>query len=363
MGCPSPSATPIELWATSSGTPTPRPLSWRGWRTRPWTTLLSGTTLAPSTAARGVGRWISSLRDSPARRSRVPASAGGPTTPAGSGPSSAAWFATLRHDSCSSKTCLDCWSQPQASLLGSDTFYGTWPPSGSMRSGSVYQRPTAPPRISASGSSSWPTATAADSQGHGYQMDRGTRVLTLSGLARLWPTPAAQEDQRSPEAHLAMKAGMAGGPRSAVTSLTVMTKLWHTPSAAEGYSGPGEHTTRGGSSNLRTEVAHWPTPSAHDDRASGPSQLERNSLTLVEAAQAFPSGHQDPTTTTDGVASSPQTQVLNPRFVEMLMGWPDGWSACAPLATGSFRSWRRRHSSALLVVLGWSDAAAVASCE
>ena len=26
----------IVLWVTSSGTPTPRPSSWRGWKTRPW---------------------------------------------------------------------------------------------------------------------------------------------------------------------------------------------------------------------------------------------------------------------------------------------------------------------------------------
>ena len=36
------------LWVTSSGTPSPRPSSWRGWRTRPWIRRLSGTTLPAS---------------------------------------------------------------------------------------------------------------------------------------------------------------------------------------------------------------------------------------------------------------------------------------------------------------------------
>lgn len=36
--------------------------------------------------------------------------------------------------------------------------------------------------------------------------------------------------------------------------------------------------------------------------------------------------------------------VLNPQFVEALMGWPIGWTDCAPLATESFRSWQRVHS-------------------
>jgi hypothetical protein len=35
---------------------------------------------------------------------------------------------------------------------------------------------------------------------------------------------------------------------------------------------------------------------------------------------------------------------LNPRFVEMLMGLPVGWTGCDPLATGSFPLWRRLHS-------------------
>lgn len=40
----------------------------------------------------------------------------------------------------------------------------------------------------------------------------------------LWPTPTAQEDQKSPEAHMAMKARMKGGPRHTITSVTVMVK-------------------------------------------------------------------------------------------------------------------------------------------
>ena len=74
-GSPSPSPD-IVLWAMSSGKPSPQPLSWRGWKTRPWIRLLSGTTLEPSTAARGAARWTSSLRAIRASRSRSRASAG-----------------------------------------------------------------------------------------------------------------------------------------------------------------------------------------------------------------------------------------------------------------------------------------------
>lgn len=47
----------------------------------------------------------------------------------------------------------------------------------------------------------------------------------------MWPTPVAHDDGKTPEAHLAMKRRMKGGPRNTITSLTVMVK------AVEGVSG------------------------------------------------------------------------------------------------------------------------------
>lgn len=42
--------------------------------------------------------------------------------------------------------------------------------------------------------------------------------------------------------------------------------------------------------------------------------------------------HLDPMTAPDGSDGS-QPAVLNPPFVEMLMGWPRDWTDCTPLAT------------------------------
>jgi hypothetical protein len=55
---------------------------------------------------------------------------------------------------------------------------------------------------------------------------------TASGF---WPTPCAQEDNKSPEAHMAMKQRMKGGPRNTITSLNVAVKadaMVGTPTAA-----------------------------------------------------------------------------------------------------------------------------------
>lgn len=63
------------------------------------------------------------------------------------------------------------------------------------------------------------------------------------------------------------------------------------------------------------------TPTATDARANGPaSQLRRRSPPLN--AQAGGS--------------------LNPQWVEWLMGWPIGWSGCAPLAMAKFLQWLRQ---------------------
>lgn len=41
---------------------------------------------------------------------------------------------------------------------------------------------------------------------------------------RMWPTPCAQDDNKTPAAHMAMKARMKGGARRTITSLQVMAK-------------------------------------------------------------------------------------------------------------------------------------------
>ena len=50
-------------------------------------------------------------------------------------------------------------------------------------------------------------------------------------------------------------------------------------------------------------------------------------------------------------AHPPSGVVLNPRFVEALMGLPDGMTDSTPLAMPSFRSWLATHSQRLRVLL------------
>ena len=94
----------IAVCAMSSETVSPRPLSWRGWRTRPWLRLLFGTISDPSTAERGAAAFISSLPVIPASPSPSRAFERANTTPATSGPRSPGSSAKCSPNGVSSRT-------------------------------------------------------------------------------------------------------------------------------------------------------------------------------------------------------------------------------------------------------------------
>lgn len=171
------------FWVTSSGKPTLRPASWRGWRTRPWSRRLFGAAISEtSRGSRFVAEWIASQADSLVRTSALPAegmeskaseAACGSTcsTPL------AIWDAQCSH-----------WKTSQQSLFEDSTpFADRWPNAGLMRSGCVYRRPPLAFRTSETDGSVWPTATAMDSAGSENQ-GHGNPGTTLTTATRQWAT-------------------------------------------------------------------------------------------------------------------------------------------------------------------------------
>lgn len=72
----------------------------------------------------------------------------------------------------------------------------------------------------------------------------------------------------------------------------------------------------------------WPTPTAQDSKNdAGPAQLERKASALNVVAATFPEGAgPHPPGLPSGGGGSRSTPLLNPEFVERLMGLPETWT-------------------------------------
>jgi len=177
---------PQPLYCTVSGKATQPPTSWRGWKARTWWKLLSGMTLKPCGAARGVGRWIASLPDTHVNRSHWRDDVRELKTHGTFGRASSESSKTSGQGGASSRmspTILN-WDSTR-----SPETYKSWV--SQLRRASSARRKSAL-LISESGSLSWPTPKAdrSGSSQNGVNRTRpsaGTPSLETYG--RQWPTP------------------------------------------------------------------------------------------------------------------------------------------------------------------------------
>lgn len=379
---------PIELWVTSSGKPSPRPLLWPGWKTRPWIGLLSGTTLPHSTAAAGVDAWISSLRATRASPSPPPASGLGQKTPGTSGRTSGASSSRCGPSGCSSKTSPGTYRS--ASTSSTESYralvsrlrrdYRARQRQARAMSGSGCSFSPAPSDAHQH-SARWPTARASNATGADASDREGSATLQTEVMnwstpmarlgdnrrspqakrwgcekrhggwnlddqvAALWPTPAASltNDDEEPETFLARQEvpkvkGINGN--GAGMPLTVAAKLsdaWSTPRASDGAKGGPNQSFGAGGVPLASQTANWGTPTTMDARGRTYTRdsVEKGAerMALSGQAETFPSTHPARETASAGPPSSPPVRTslrLSPAFVEWLMGWPEGWTIPEP---------------------------------
>lgn len=107
----------------------------------------------------------------------------------------------------------------------------------------------------------WPTATVGDSRNsrnatasrssEDSQHHVGWTLSDHAHAMALWPTPVANDDNKSPAAHMAMNARMKARPRNTITSLQVMTK------AAPGHAIAGSSATTEKPGALNPDFACW----------------------------------------------------------------------------------------------------------
>jgi len=195
----------------------------------------------------------------------------------------------------------------------------------------------------------------------------------LQAAAKAWPTPTAGDSKASGSRNVAGSKAHAGmSLTDLVTTGDSHGRAWVTPGPNDfkGSSQPGQR--RG---QLDEQVSHrfhldLPTPTPGEQSSSDilhslplsktwqtpvSSMNRKSQRAMSREGNSRRGGGQR---STPGLEQQVEQQRgpgkarLNPNFVDWLMGWPPGWSACEPLETASFRSWQRVHSSLLRDVLG-----------
>ena len=304
-----------------------RPLrSWlRTWKEGGWIRHLSGMTLQPSQAMPLAHSWIRSTlsqQDSPASRGASQETEREPMTSDGSGLSSSDWFA--RYDPEASS-----WRTSQVSFMEElNTFSETWPRSGSLRNGKVSERQTLARPIAGRGSLSWATPVGHDHKSEKSTLGRSLGREAHQWQAENWATPMAADSaqgdiENENTKYVTTRTGrlrkISNNGESGSLGLAREVKHWATPDSNQStYSGQGYGP------NIREQAANWSTPMASDDGHK--VTVNSNQSGLIGEADRF-TGHQVQQALSGEKSKSdtPNLPRLNPKFVEWLMGWPEGW--------------------------------------
>jgi hypothetical protein len=200
------------------------------------------------------------------------------------------------------------------------------PRAGTLLNGECFERQTSVPRIVESDCLSWPTPKSSIAGPDFAKLDRSATGISLQTAAALWATPTAQ-DSNGRDRHNQRDG-------SITLSLLGQSKLWTPPRASDGEKGSPNQTQDGlpALASQAVTASRWPPPTVQDaENTGGPSQFDRNSIPLNAAVTV---SHPGPTGSLGGM-------VLNPQFVEEMMGFPAGWTALDASEMRSFRKSRR----------------------
>lgn len=139
----------------------------------------------------------------------------------------------------------------------------------------------------------------------------GANLADVAEAMQQWPTPT--QDSAIERANKYKQGG---------TPLPVAVRMWPTPMTTDAKHGGGPWAYRRNTMPLNAAVLRIPTPTAGDAKSSG----SRNSPTC----NAHPGTSLTDYVREDGGTgrqdAPPDPPKLNPEWVELLMGWPRGWT-------------------------------------
>lgn len=313
-----------------------QPQAWsRRWKRGGFIRLLSGVTLPPSTAGRGVASFIFSLRETPVRTTAQPESVSEPPESGSSPPRSSASPKSAGLILSSARTSLGTLT---GSSRHSSHHWRGWA-TALRREYSARPRPEIP--CGASDCSSWHGPRCNNPEKRGFVADDPRNGL--AGQGENWSSPKASDPE---------KAGPNMRGSKGDVSLPGQAVQWEAPSVALTN---GTRKTRSGNRSdelLLTGQAEetasrfsqeraWPAPAVRDHKGSSADSITRKdgksrADMLDFAAEQFfrpPSSPDRPIAggsmfSTGGPNSNRPSvrRKLNPIFVEALMRWPTGLS-------------------------------------
>lgn len=293
------------------------------WKRDSWTRHLYGRILNPSHGPTFTASWTSLVAATRASHSAQPASDSAPKTHDTFGRIYQPELLSCDQQYVSLKTSRDI------SRWGCPTSSKTWQDWVTERRGAYSARLKSARRISASGSSSWPTANARDwkdsitgthppSRPNMSEQTLGQAVSVMHGQAapassssggsrQGWSTPTTTDAAAmSPELR---PSRIATGRKTDYLARQVQ---WATPQASDPeHSGPNQRDSSGRPA-LPAQAVQWATPQTRDNRSGGAERwanAEERSRNLNDQM----------------AAQTKQNAKLNPRWVETLMGLPVGW--------------------------------------
>lgn len=174
------------------------------------------------------------------------------------------------------------------------------------------------------------TAPSVAERGHGRHLS----VVAIE-LVKAWPTPMASDAMRGSGTYMRGNLTLTGMARSLGEDFPTPTAVTYgsNQGGAAGRTGKERfslesHASRG---DLPSLPAHETLQAGSDSSPLDPSLCPPSKSTTSESDPAAP---QD---------APKRRKVLNPVFVESLMGWPPGWTDCEQEATASYLRWLAWH--------------------
>ena len=206
------------------------------------------------------------------------------------------------------------WRTSQVSLILGTSAKSSlrWPKQGTMRDGLCSEQAMWAPHTDARDSGYWPTPTVQDSNKatKRWREDHQNKLTAaVFNPEQAWPTPSAN-----------------------------MSECTHPDREVIGLSTVDKNGTRWGASLL--DIVHhrtFPTPTSRDWKGGYKTESLTRKDGKSRAMDALPNA------ILDGKGVETSGGHLSPMWVEWLMGWPIGWTACEPLATVRFQQWQQLH--------------------